>query len=383
MLEWKTHKVFVGLNLILVLTKDNELKVGGYTYTKLGLEPQMEKTERIEKRDLQTASKMKTLQFPKNEIIRSICCKNSKHVLFVTENDKLYGMGERTYGCLGENDWRPQKEIKPIPFFINKKVKEAFTVTFGSFVLLKSNELYVFGMNIKQKLGYVGNHSSPIHLLDTSFLEKNERIIDIQGGAFFSIMLTSSGNVYSVGNSICGDPEYGHKQNFTRMKYFESKNIKIKAISVGFFHVLFLTKTNRVYSVGKNQFGQLGIGNVMNRNTPSLIKELHDIKKIEAGTNQSFFIDKKMQIYCCGDNRSYSLGLNHNKIILNPKIIIFQQKIKYVDVFASYCSYFISENGNIHSVGSNIKSDCVVGSLEHPIKNPKIIKDTVITLESN
>jgi len=43
-------------------------------------------------------------------------------------------------------------------------------------------------------------------------------------------------------------------------------------VSCGIFHTLILTANGKVYSMGGNNFGQLGIGNKKSSTIPKLIK---------------------------------------------------------------------------------------------------------------
>jgi alpha-tubulin suppressor-like RCC1 family protein len=51
----------------------------------------------------------------------------------------------------------------------------------------------------------------------------------------------------------------------TRLKMFD--HIKIKSISCGRYHTLFLTQDGKLYACGQNKLGQLGIGRTRENDT--------------------------------------------------------------------------------------------------------------------
>jgi alpha-tubulin suppressor-like RCC1 family protein len=97
----------------------------------------------------------------------------------------------------------------------------------------------------------------------------------------------------------------------------------IIAISAGNHHVLALDNQGCVWAWGKNEFGQLGIGESeagpgKKKETPVKVKkvqstDLTGIIYIDAGFEHSLAIDKDGQIWVWGCNTSGELGLGHKQ----------------------------------------------------------------------
>jgi hypothetical protein len=166
--------------------------------------------------------------------------------------------------------------------------------------------------------------------------ELNELLSDlnitaIKSGGFHSLVLTRSGEVYAWGSNYrgqigCGDDFY--ESIPTKVKALN--DIKIKMISCGYHHSMVLTENGCVYSWGYNEFGQLGLGNTINSNTPKQIK-MKDIiiDKITCGRSHSLFLTNNGVIYAFGSNLYGQIGsgmkgnietpmkLNHEKIFID------------------------------------------------------------------
>lgn len=114
------------------------------------------------------------------------------------------------------------------------------------------------------------------------------------------------------------------------------------SIACGRSHVLALDRDGRVYSWGKNEFGQLGLGGkgrggdsgigAADRQVPTLIENIGGetttkIIQIYAFENMSFAVDKHGTIYAWGQNKNNILALGktqaQQKIVDIPSPIIY------------------------------------------------------------
>ncbi len=97
-------------------------------------------------------------------------------------------------------------------------------------------------------------------------------------------------------------------QPLNLVPYFSSYNVK--EISNGTDHVLLLTETGCVYSFGIGTRGQLGQGDLLSRETPSLIEALAGINvtSISCGNWHSMALTEHKDIYSWGINNYGQLG---------------------------------------------------------------------------
>ena len=84
---------------------------------------------------------------------------------------------------------------------------------------------------------------------------------------------------------------------------------EIASIASGLHHSLLVTTTGTVYSCGLNNYGQLGQGNTMNL-TPTVISTLSNISTCYCGLYSSYFLDNTGQLYACGYNFNTEIGTN-------------------------------------------------------------------------
>jgi len=123
--------------------------------------------------------------------------------------------------------------------------------------------------------------------------------------------------MYAWGTNTHGQLRLGNNntaQNMTQVPNFPPNNEKLRSVSAGAAHALALTESGKVYAWGLNQYGQLGIGNTTNKNVPTLVTGALNGKKvisIAAGDNHSLAMDDAFNVYSWGRNNYGQLGLGN------------------------------------------------------------------------
>jgi alpha-tubulin suppressor-like RCC1 family protein len=173
--------------------------------------------------------------------------------------------------------------------------------------------LWVFGNNQYKQLG-------------TFFTDENV-LQPIQSSQFPVEQVYAGGNrslVYVIylrswqcwgRNKLCtdeeqfGEPQYKHT---------------CKLVSMGYSHTLFLDYSSKLWAYGSNEFGQLGLGDRLFRNSPTLVKFPSKITQIAAGLNHSMIVDSDGYLYGFGANDQLQLGIQDEECLTtvtrNPSI---------------------------------------------------------------
>lgn len=258
-----------------------------------------------------------------------------------------------------------------------------------------------------------GNQDYPAHLVD---LRKKAK--DISAGGSFAAVLLEDDSIVTFGPGECGElgrtvPKLDKK---TPMEIVKSKfmtplpplNFKqtVLSISCGGYHLLAVTRENglSVYSTGLNQYGQLGLGDIENRQVLTKIKffEGKDIAKVEGGLQFSYFVDKTgKELYSCGRGDYGQLGITleepdtgygenvpcrvplvyesnrgkvsnpkENSIILNDIVEEDQPEIVQISCGSTH-ALALTKNGDAYSWGFGTMGACGQGKDEADVLMPK------------
>jgi len=119
-------------------------------------------------------------------------------------------------------------------------------------------------------------------------------------------------------------------------------------------HILVVSDIGLVYGWGRNDKGQLGLGDTNDRMCPTLIKELtgHKIVSVATGRYHSLFLSDKGKVLACGDNR-FGQTVGGVKITQNltPQLITYQgPDIDKISCGGDF-SMIVDTTGNLWSWG--------------------------------
>ncbi|XP_027205364.2 RCC1 and BTB domain-containing protein 2-like [Dermatophagoides pteronyssinus] len=127
----------------------------------------------------------------------------------------------------------------------------------------------------------------------------NDRFEMIACGCLHLLLLRQDGTVFALGDNCYGVLTGNSDSSYATLVNTGLNNVKI--IACGGEHSLALTNTNQIYSWGCNKYGQLGLGDINDRTTPSLVSFPDgQIKNIVAGARHSLFLLEDGQIFGCG-----------------------------------------------------------------------------------
>uniref|UniRef100_A0A3P9C3D1 RCC1-like domain-containing protein n=1 Tax=Maylandia zebra TaxID=106582 RepID=A0A3P9C3D1_9CICH len=149
-----------------------------------------------------------------------------------------------------------------------------------SFALSVSGGVFSWGRNDCGQLGlgdtkgtqYV---NSPQHVRSLSAIP----VVQVAAGGEQSFALSVSGGAFSCGRNDCGQLGLGDTQDRhtpTPVHYLNMK--KTVSISCGKDHTAALTKDGAVFTFGSGQYGQLGHNSLQNEQRPRLVAELWGAK---------------------------------------------------------------------------------------------------------
>jgi alpha-tubulin suppressor-like RCC1 family protein len=253
------------------------------------------------------------------------------HSLLLNNQGQVFSLGYNGDGQLGLGDNLSRdaptlidtSQIGEIDSLGSARVVAISAGIFHSLLLNYQGQVFSFGYGSFGLLGLGDNKERTIPtLIDTS---KIGEIVAISVGDVHSLLLNCQGQVFGFGKNDRGQlgleikSRHDDHRNFPTL--IENYEIgKILAISAGGEHSLILNSRGQVFSFGKNDRGQLGLGDQIDRSIPTLI-DLPDIVAISAGGEHSLFLNSQGQVFGCGNGRWGRLGLGNNDDKLIPTLI--------------------------------------------------------------
>jgi alpha-tubulin suppressor-like RCC1 family protein len=287
------------------------------------------------------------------------------HCLFKhNTTKKIYSCGYGGNGELGYQNTNNSHKPRILGYFNDIDIIYFYAGVYNSFFVDSNHIVYACGLNEYSQLG-LGNFDTKINIeIITNLNDKN--IIRVNGGIKYTHFLSEEGKVYSCGKNDYGQLGLGHNNTIItpQQNINDFGNKKIKLIDSG-EHTIFLDNNGKVYSCGLNNYGQLGLDHNNNENTPQQITSNNfgnkEIVYIACGRYHTIFLDNNGKIYSCGLNNYGQLGLGYTSESIpetTPKEVTYfksdGRNINIVVISAGeYTSVFVDDNGYTYTCGRN------------------------------
>lgn len=220
-------------------------------------------------------------------------------------------------------------------------------------------------------------HTSIVqHPTRLQFGEKHE-ILNLAAGYGFSLFVVKKeGNISLFGSGINTDSQIGfHKHGGKTNKPLEllispvpielpNEKAQVSKVGAGRAHSVILTESGNIYTLGNNSYGQCGRKIVENEKySGSLLihkieKSVFDyelIKEVTCGQDHTLFLTESGALYACGWGADGQTGLGHYDSTDSPKLVkgdIFGEKIVKVSSVGD-CVLALNDKGEVFGWGNS------------------------------
>jgi hypothetical protein len=273
-----------------------------------------------------------------------------------------------------ENDMLSNK----LKHYFNNDIKLWLKSKDKIFIINKSDVFYqidIYNENIPKFI--VSKENSIIESMIVKDL-CNKNIIDLSYGLCHYIARTIDNKIYCWGNNcwaqLCNgrQDENRVQENNPELNELLS-DLNITVIKCGAYHSLALTQSGEVYAWGDNYWGQIGCGDNFDKSMPTKVKAFNEIKikMISCGYEHSMALTEKGCVYSWGCNQGSRLGIANTINSNTPKQIQIKDIIIDKITCGSYHSLLLTNNGVIYAFGHNFFGQIgngIKGDIETPIK---------------
>ena len=195
-------------------------------------------------------------------------------------------------------------------------------------------------------------------------------------GFYHTVIVDGLGDLWSCGSGDSG--AHGHDNAFdiaSPQLLQPVSGLDFRQVACGAAHTIALTASGQLWCWGLNQSGQLGLGDMINRKTPTMMDMVQgkNVRKIACGEAHSAFLSDR-EIYTFGDGSHGALGHGNSKSQLLPKVVVKMgedARLRDIDCGPQF-TLCISDLGQLYYWG-NMKSTSGRGS-KHVFNMPRRFK---------
>ena len=237
------------------------------------------------------------------------------HTLVITNDDNLWSCGRNEFGQLCHGDKKDRLIPQQTSFSNISKISVG---CYHSLFENNKKEIFSCGYNLQGQCGL--GHFNSRQIIPSLIHNVHPNIVQFVGGFSHSLFLDSEGNVFSVGSNEYGELGLGH--NTKQNELNKIPNIPpIEILSCVGASCYLIDFGGNLWTFGCNKYGQLGHGDSAHKNAPKVINILKDIQQISHGSTGEHFFAKNSQnqIFAFGDNSFGQLGSGDTQSISIPK----------------------------------------------------------------
>jgi alpha-tubulin suppressor-like RCC1 family protein len=229
-----------------------------------------------------------------------------RHTLARKNDGTVWAWGSNYAGQLGLGD----TANRSTPVQITSLGSNVTALTAGgdhSLVLKNDGTVWAWGWNNYGQLGLgdISNHYSPAQI---TALGNN--VMALTAGSFHTLALKGDGTVWAWGHNGYGQLGLGDNINRSSPVQVTALGSNVTALTAGSLHTLALKGDGTVWAWGLNNYGQLGLGDTANRSTPVQITSLgSNVTALTAGYEHALALKGDGTVWAWGRNNLWQLGL--------------------------------------------------------------------------
>jgi len=243
----------------------------------------------------------------------------------------------------------------------------------------------MFGSNENGQLGVGGGMNSSNFPLSLIFVECSSAV-SVSCGFSHSLILMSDGSVRSFGYNSYGQLGLGTTVDQTTPQTLGWVGWPVIGIATGGYHSMILIGDGTLMSFGRNEEGQLGLGDLMNRNIPTSISLLKGLRvfDLKGGMFHSV-ISLGSMISTFGLNSDGQLGSSNvvGNYTSTPTMVFFEDFDVTELVVGSHFSIVKVVNGSFESFGRNLCGELGLGFTSSNEKIPTIMNSLIDIISSS
>ena len=197
------------------------------------------------------------------------------------------------------------------------------------------------------------------------------------GLAEHSIILKNDGTLWSCGYNSHGQLGLGDTTDRNVFTQITINSDNIKSIYCGYLHTIVLKNDGTLWGCGKNDYGQLGLGDKTNRTTfTQITTNADDIKEVYCGYDHTYILKNDGTLWCTGRNDYGELGLGGG-----GHRYTFTQITNNTDNIKSFCcgndnNYMLQNDGTLWGTGQNHYGHLGLGDTNHRYTFTQITTNT-------
>ena len=287
------------------------------------------------------------------------------HAFAIDEEGYLWGWGNNYVGQLG--DGTLENKYVPTPIMGSVKFSKISTSANGVAAVDISGDVWTWGYDTV----YKGETQKLATKITTT-----GNFVDASAGTNFVVAIDKDGNLWGAGSNYRGYLGSGSttSANITNEFKLIKSGTNFVKIASGCEHTIAIDKDGYLWSWGENTYGQLGLGSLEDKSSPTLVTSYTKFKEIKTNAYSNIAIDVDGNIWSWGRNDYGELGDGSNDNKTSPTRVKRGYTATDVSISPSHSLILLSNNELWGASTYSFKSDDDTSS--YVLKSPQLGMNT-------
>eukprot|EP00639_Heterosigma_akashiwo_P004180 CAMPEP_0194582040 /NCGR_PEP_ID=MMETSP0292-20121207/15322_1 /TAXON_ID=39354 /ORGANISM="Heterosigma akashiwo, Strain CCMP2393" /LENGTH=441 /DNA_ID=CAMNT_0039436025 /DNA_START=270 /DNA_END=1592 /DNA_ORIENTATION=+ len=188
---------------------------------------------------------------------------------------EVYTIGQNSYGELGHGDTAERHLPSLVQFSLGKDIVQVAAGNEFTAMLTAAGEVFCCGYNDSGQCGLGGTQRVPNLTKAEGIDHKKVTFIHTANGSEHLLLVTDDGELYSCGYNSKGQLGHGAAGAAYAPRLVEALyGHRVARVACSYYHSVVATDLDQLFAFGRNDFGQLGLGDRDDRAAPTEVEAL-------------------------------------------------------------------------------------------------------------
>eukprot|EP00899_Mesostigma_viride_P006853 jgi/Mesvir1/16169/Mv08436-RA.1 len=295
--------------------------------------------------------------------ISAVVCGADHTVALSAEKKMVYAWGWGDFGRLGHGSSRDVFVPMSMESLLGREISLIACGDSHCLAVEANGALLSWGRNQNGQLGL--GHTTDILRPRVVELMADVPVAVAACGAEHSVVASRSGAVYSWGWNKYGNLGLGDMTDRNVPHLVDAlEGVDVRKVACGWRHSMALTDESRLYTFGWSFYGQLGHGDNVDRPRPMLLAYFkgRNIVQAAGGWRHSGVVLDDGSVYLWGWNKFGQLGLGHNEDRNTPvQVVLPGESVKSLTCGWRHTAV-LTQRGHVYAWGRNNSGQLGIGT---------------------
>jgi len=285
----------------------------------------------------------------------------NEHTVVLTRNGEVLTSGYNDNGQCGQGTTQRVGQLTPVEKLSGRVATQvhAYNGCEHTLVVLDSGRLVSFGYNYRGQLGHGTTSSEPVPRPVLGL--DGRKVVAVSCSYYHTVVACEDGQAFSFGRNDFGQLGHGDivdKKLPTLIQSLSTEGLKINLLACGQYHTVVGATTGELLACGKNDYGQLGLDVTDNQRAMRRVRglaELNPIVDLRCGYYHTLALTSNGRVLSFGRNDYGQLGLGHitQRVYMPTPIDSMEGKGVVCMAAGCYHSMLGTSNGMLYAFGRN------------------------------